>query len=131
VKRLLILIGFIGIATISQAQKAKLTGKITSTKNEALASVSLTLQSDKTQVSKTDIEGIDINEKQDVVNQLNAYDNQLRNVNAQAFAQQKAEQDAREKCAHDALPPTIRNAMARTNTTQLMMRNARIYVTAT
>jgi TonB-dependent receptor len=57
VKRLLILIGFIGIATITQAQKAKLTGKITSSKNEALASVSLTLQSDKTQVSKTDIEG--------------------------------------------------------------------------
>jgi outer membrane receptor for ferrienterochelin and colicin len=57
VKRLLILIGFIAIATISQAQKAKLTGKITSTKNDALASVSLTLQSDKTQVSKTDIEG--------------------------------------------------------------------------
>ncbi len=56
-KRLLILIGFIGIATITQAQKAKLTGKITSSKNEALASVSLTLQSDKTQVSKTDIEG--------------------------------------------------------------------------
>ena len=57
VKRLLILIGFIAIATISQAQKAKLTGKITSSKNEALASVSLTLQSDKTQISKTDIEG--------------------------------------------------------------------------
>jgi TonB-dependent receptor len=57
VKRLLILIGFISIATISQAQKAKLTGKITSTKNEALASVSLTLSSDKSQVSKTDIEG--------------------------------------------------------------------------
>ena len=56
-KRLLILIGFIAIATISQAQKAKLTGKITSSKNEALASVSLTLQSDKTQISKTDIEG--------------------------------------------------------------------------
>ena len=57
VKRLLILIGFISIASISQAQKAKLTGKITSSKNEALASVSLTLQSDKTQISKTDIEG--------------------------------------------------------------------------
>ena len=56
-KRLLILIGFIGIATISQAQKAKLTGKITSTKNEALVSVSLTLKSDKTQIAKTDIEG--------------------------------------------------------------------------
>ena len=56
-KRLLILIGFIAIASISQAQKAKLTGKITSTKNEALASVSLTLKSDKTQITKTDIEG--------------------------------------------------------------------------
>ena len=56
-KRLLILIGFIAIATISQAQKAKLTGKITSTKNEARASVSLTLKSDKTQIAKTDIEG--------------------------------------------------------------------------
>ena len=56
-KRLLILIGFIAIASISQAQKAKLTGKITSSKNEALASVSLTLNSDKTQISKTDIEG--------------------------------------------------------------------------
>ncbi len=56
-KRLLLLIGFIGIAFISQAQKAKLTGKITSTKNEALASVSLTLKSDKTQIAKTDIEG--------------------------------------------------------------------------
>jgi len=44
-------------------------------------------------ISKTDIEGLDINEKQAVVNQLNAYDNQLRNVNAQAFAQQKAEQE--------------------------------------
>ena len=56
-KRLLILIGFIAIASIAQAQKAKLTGKITSTKNEALASVSLTLKSDKTQITKTDIEG--------------------------------------------------------------------------
>ena len=56
-KRLLLLIGFIGIAFISQAQKAKLTGKITSTKNEALSSVTLTLKSDKTQVAKTDIEG--------------------------------------------------------------------------
>jgi hypothetical protein len=44
-------------------------------------------------ISKTDIEGLDINEKQAVVNQLNAYDNQLRSVNAQAFAQQKAEQE--------------------------------------
>ena len=56
-KRLLLLAGFVGIGFISQAQKAKLTGKITSIKNEALISVSLTLKSDKTQISKTDVEG--------------------------------------------------------------------------
>ena len=56
-KRLLLLICFVGFAIISQAQKAKITGKITSVKNEALIGVSLTLKSDKTQVSKTDIEG--------------------------------------------------------------------------
>jgi TonB-dependent receptor len=57
VKRLLLLICFVGFAIISQAQKAKITGKITSVKNEALIGVSLTLKSDKTQVAKTDIEG--------------------------------------------------------------------------
>ena len=67
-KRLLLLICFVGFAIISQAQKAKIIGKITSVKNEALIGVSLTLKSDKTQVSKTDVEGrysftIDINKK--------------------------------------------------------------------
>jgi len=57
VKRILLLTGFIGIAFIAQAQKAKLTGQITSSKNEVLSSVTLTLKSDKTQVSKTDVEG--------------------------------------------------------------------------
>jgi outer membrane receptor for ferrienterochelin and colicin len=57
VKRLLLLICFVGFAIITQAQKAKIIGKITSVKNEALIGVSLTLKSDKTQVSKTDIEG--------------------------------------------------------------------------
>ena len=56
-KRLLLLICFVGFAIITQAQKAKITGKITSVKNEALIGVSLTLKSDKTQVAKTDIEG--------------------------------------------------------------------------
>lgn len=56
-KRLLLLVGFIGITFIAQAQKAKLIGKITSIKNEALISVSLTLKSDKSQVTKTDVEG--------------------------------------------------------------------------
>lgn len=67
-KRLLLLICFVGFAIITQAQKAKIIGKITSVKNEALIGVSLTLKSDKTQVSKTDVEGrysftIDVNKK--------------------------------------------------------------------
>ena len=70
-KRLLLLICFVGFAIISQAQKAKITGKITSVKNDALIGVSLTLKSDKTQVSKTDVEGrysfnIDVNKKYSV-----------------------------------------------------------------
>ena len=56
-KRILLLIGFIGLTFIAQAQKAKLTGQITSSKNDALSSVTLTLKSDKTQVAKTDVEG--------------------------------------------------------------------------
>ena len=67
-KRLLLLICFVGFAIISQAQKAKITGKITSVRNESLIGVSLSLKSDKTQVSKTDVEGrysftIDVNKK--------------------------------------------------------------------
>jgi TonB-dependent receptor len=68
VKRLSLLICFVGFAIISQAQKAKIAGKITSVKNEALIGVSLTLKSDKTQIAKTDVEGrysftIDLNKK--------------------------------------------------------------------
>jgi outer membrane receptor protein involved in Fe transport len=66
VKRILLII-ICFVATISvQAQKAKLIGKVTNVKNDVLASVTLTLKSDKSQVTKTDIEGrysfnIDIN----------------------------------------------------------------------
>ena len=67
-KRRLLFIIFLGFSILSQAQKAKITGKITSTKNEPLIGVSLTLKSDKTQVSKTDVEGrysfsVDVNKK--------------------------------------------------------------------
>lgn len=62
---LLILICFVATFSV-QAQKAKLTGKVTNVKNDVLVGVTLTLKSDKSQVSKTDIEGrfsfnIDIN----------------------------------------------------------------------
>jgi outer membrane receptor protein involved in Fe transport len=66
VKRILLFIICFVAAVSVQAQKAKLTGKVTNVKNELLASVTVTLKSDKSQVSKTDIEGrysfnIDIN----------------------------------------------------------------------
>ena len=65
-KRILqIIICFVAAISV-QAQKAKLIGKVTNVKNDVLASVTLTLKSDKSQVTKTDIEGrysfnIDIN----------------------------------------------------------------------
>ncbi len=62
---LLFILCFVTIAS-AQAQKAKLTGKVTNVKNELLVGVTVTLKSDKNLVSKTDIEGrfsfnIDIN----------------------------------------------------------------------
>ena len=65
-KRILLFIICFVAAVSVQAQKAKLTGKVTNVKNELLASVTVTLKSDKSQVSKTDIEGrysfnIDVN----------------------------------------------------------------------
>lgn len=62
---LLFIICFVAAASV-QAQKAKLTGKVTNVKNEVLVGVTVTLKSDKNQVSKTDIEGrfnfnIDVN----------------------------------------------------------------------
>jgi TonB-dependent receptor len=72
VKRLLLLICFTVTAFIAQAQKAKLSGKVTSARNESLIGVTITLKSDKNQVTKTDVEGrfsfnIDVNKKYSVV----------------------------------------------------------------
>ena len=67
-KRLLLLICFTTTAFISHAQKAILIGKVTSARNESLIGVTITLKSDRNQVTKTDVEGrysftIDINKK--------------------------------------------------------------------
>ena len=56
-KRILLFIICFVAAISVQAQKAKLTGKVTNAKNDVLVGVTLTLKSDKSQVSKTDIEG--------------------------------------------------------------------------
>ena len=65
-KRILLFIICFVAAISVQAQKAKLTGKVTNVKNDVLVGVTLTLKVDKSQVSRTDIEGrfsfnIDIN----------------------------------------------------------------------
>ena len=42
---------------VANAQRVKLSGKVTNNKNEALIAVTVTLKSDKTQTTKTDVEG--------------------------------------------------------------------------
>lgn len=56
-KRLLLLVILISAASILNAQKAKLSGKITNAKNEALIGVTVFLKSEKNQVTKSDVEG--------------------------------------------------------------------------
>ena len=45
------------------------------------------------EIQKNDIEGLNINEKQEVISRLSAFDNQIRNVREQAFAKEKADQE--------------------------------------
>lgn len=56
-KRIFLLATLITLTTITQAQKAKLSGKITSAKNEALIGVTILLKSDKGVTTKSDVEG--------------------------------------------------------------------------
>ena len=87
-KRLLLLICFIVTAFITQAQKAKLSGKVTSARNESLIGVTITLKSDRNQVTKTDVEGrysfnIDINKKYSVALSYVGYKaKNIENINA-------------------------------------------------
>ena len=57
VKRISILITFVLSTLLVQAQKAKLSGKVTNSKNEALISVTVSLKGERTMVSKSDVEG--------------------------------------------------------------------------
>ena len=71
-KRLLILITIIFSTVFAQAQRAKLSGKVTSTKNEALIAVTVSLKGERTVVTKSDVEGrfsfnIDVNKNYTLV----------------------------------------------------------------
>ena len=56
-KRIFLLATLLIITTIAQAQKAKLSGKVTNSKNEALIGVTIFLKSDKGVTTKSDVEG--------------------------------------------------------------------------
>jgi len=66
VKRIFILTILIATTLFASAQKAKVVGKVTNTKNESLIGVTVSLKADRNQVTKTDVEGrfsftIDVN----------------------------------------------------------------------
>lgn len=56
-KRIFLLAILIILTTIAQAQKAKLSGKVTNAKNEVLIGVTIFLKSDKGVATKSDVEG--------------------------------------------------------------------------
>jgi TonB-dependent receptor len=72
VKRLLLLITIILSTLATQAQKAKLSGKVTNAKNEALIAVTVSLKGENTLVTRSDVEGrfsfnIDVNKNYTLV----------------------------------------------------------------
>jgi len=72
VKRISLVILIIFSAFIANAQKAKVSGKVTNNKNESLIAVTVSLKSDKTQATKSDVEGrysfnIDVNKEYTLV----------------------------------------------------------------
>ena len=71
-KRLFILITIILSAVATQAQRAKLSGKVTNAKNEALIAVTVSLKGEGTSVTRSDVEGrfsfnIDVNKNYTLV----------------------------------------------------------------
>ena len=71
-KRISLVILIIFSAFIANAQKAKVSGKVTNNKNESLIAVTVSLKSDKTQATKSDVEGrysfnIDVNKEYTLV----------------------------------------------------------------
>ena len=65
-KRIFILTILLATTLLASAQRAKVAGKVTNTKNESLIGVTVSLKADRNQVTKTDVEGrfsftIDVN----------------------------------------------------------------------
>lgn len=67
-KRIFILTILLATTLFASAQRAKVAGKVTNTKNESLIGVTVSLKADRNQVTKTDVEGrfsftIDVNKE--------------------------------------------------------------------
>jgi len=93
VKRISLVIIIIFSAFISNAQRAKVSGKVTNNKNEALIAVTISLKSDKTQATKSDVEGrysfnIDVNKEYTLVFNYVGYKEKSVTVKATAAGEE-------------------------------------------
>ena len=92
-KRISLVILIIFSSIIANAQKAKVSGKVTNNKNEALIAVTVSLKSDKTQTTKTDVEGryvfnIDVNKDYTIVFNYVGYKEKSVTIKATTIAEE-------------------------------------------
>ena len=92
-KRISLVILIIFSAFISNAQKAKVSGKVTNNKNESLIAVTVSLKADKTQTTKSDVEGrysfnIDVNKEYTLVFNYVGYKEKSVTVKATAAGEE-------------------------------------------
>ena len=92
-KRISLVILIIFSAFISNAQRAKVSGKVTNNKNESLIAVTISLKADKTQTTKSDVEGrysfnIDVNKEYTLVFNYVGYKEKSVTVKATAAGEE-------------------------------------------
>lgn len=117
-KRISLVILIIFSAVLANAQRAKLSGKVTNNKNEALVAVTVSLKSDKTLVSKTDVEGrynfnIDINKDYTLVFNYVGY--KEKSVSVRATSTEELVSDILLEEAGKKLTDVVVNASRGTN----------------
>jgi TonB-dependent receptor len=89
VKRIFILTILLATTLFASAQRAKVAGKVTNTKNESLIGVTVSLKADRNQVTKTDVEGrfsftIDVNKEYTVSASYVGYNEKTITIKATA-----------------------------------------------
>ncbi len=117
-KRISLVILIIFSTVLANAQRAKLSGKVTNNKNEALVAVTVSLKSDKTLVSKTDVEGrynfnIDINKDYTLVFNYVGY--KEKSVSVRATSTEELVSDILLEEAGKKLTDVVVNASRGTN----------------